>query len=143
MTTSTLPTRTWIAKTVRRVLEPEPNVRFALLFGSWVKGQPAPFSDVDVAVYLAKPWMLEARGLWTARLEMALGRDVDLGVLNEWLKYDPALAYTVLWEGELLFCRDEREFLRVRHRALMVYLDMAPLYRMFHARLRERLMNPA
>jgi predicted nucleotidyltransferase len=54
------------------------------VFGSWVRGEAGPASDVDVLVELEQPTFDHYMEL-KFRLEEALGREVDL-VLAETLK---------------------------------------------------------
>jgi len=65
---------------LRRVLEGNPDIAYALLFGSGARGALSPTSDVDVAVELRRgaPHDTAALGQLAARLESATGRRVDL-----------------------------------------------------------------
>jgi predicted nucleotidyltransferase len=62
---------------LRGALRTEPNVAFALLFGSAARGDDAPGSDVDVIVAL-RDHSLDAMVELQHRLERRLGRTVDL-----------------------------------------------------------------
>jgi predicted nucleotidyltransferase len=62
---------------LRAALRTEPNVRFALLFGSTARGDDREDSDVDVLVVL-RDSSIERRLDLEGRLEETLGRQVDV-----------------------------------------------------------------
>ncbi|MGQ9548634.1 MAG: type VII toxin-antitoxin system MntA family adenylyltransferase antitoxin [Roseiflexus sp.] len=123
----------------RDLLATQEAVLFALLFGSFAKGEPQPWSDVDIGVYLSRPWSLLEIGKLNAALERVLGREVDLSVLNIALERNPALAYKVVAEGTLLFCRDPAAFADFKTRVVLKYLDTAFLRAMITGAFQERL----
>jgi hypothetical protein len=111
---------------VRRVLEGEEDIAYALLFGSAGRGLTHPASDVDIAVELragaARDRM--ALGRLAARLESAAGRPVDLVLMEE----APApLAYRIFRDGRLLAERDRGTLVRRKARAILEYLDFKPV----------------
>jgi len=59
---------------LRRILDAEPGVAYALLFGSCARGTGRPDSDADIAIELTPG----ALGGLAARLESAAGRAIDL-----------------------------------------------------------------
>jgi predicted nucleotidyltransferase len=100
--------RSWplVAK-LRKALRTEPNVRFALLFGSAARGDDDPsYSDVDLLVELREPGFEQAADLST-RLEGLLGRRVDL-VLIEDAEENQALLADAVTEGRVLVDREDR-----------------------------------
>jgi len=124
---------------LRAVLERQPDVLVAYLFGSRARRVAGALSDIDVAVLLREDGnpTLSRRLALLRDLAAACGRDdVDLVILNE---APVSLAYRVLREGRLLVSRDE--LARVRHRARTVdrYLDMEPFRRVHAQGLRRRL----
>jgi predicted nucleotidyltransferase len=112
---------------LRRVLEAEPGILYAVLFGSTTRGTRRPDSDVDVALELAPgvPRDVRALGRLAARLESAAGgRGVDLILLDE---APPALAYRIFRDGRLLVERDHRALIARKTRAVLDYLDFKPV----------------
>ena len=106
-----------------------PEIVLGVLFGSYARGQGRPDSDVDCAVLLSEAVptarYLDLRLRVMDGLASAIGRDdVDVAVLNE---APLALAYRVLRDGVLLFCRDHAAYVRYRVRTLNLYFDFAPL----------------
>lgn len=118
---------------VRRLLAEEPDVRWAYVFGSAVRG--GRYRDVDVAVMPTTQVTLAGMGAWIARLEEAVGCKVDLvdltaaelpfvgPMLRERtlvVDRDPAARHA--WEAAITsrwldFEPSFREFLAVRERA--------------------------
>ena len=115
---------------LRSVLSKVPEVAFAYLFGSALRG--TSFRDVDVAVYLHPCPSSSYERFRVAqeigrRLERSVAprREVDVRLLNE----APVLfRYEVLRSGRLLFERDPER--RVRYEALVFssYLDYGPVW---------------
>jgi predicted nucleotidyltransferase len=111
---------------LRRVLEVEPAVAYALLFGSSARGTGHAGSDADVAIGLA-PGMArdpQTLGRLIARLETAAGRRVDVVLLDE----APApLAYRIFRDGRLILERDHAALVARKARAILDYLDFKPI----------------
>jgi predicted nucleotidyltransferase len=88
---------------LRAVLRTEPNVRFALLFGSTARGDDRKDSDVDLLVVLRDP-SLEQRLDLERRLEASLGREVDVLTL-EAAERNPTLLALAVEDGRVLVDR--------------------------------------
>jgi predicted nucleotidyltransferase len=111
---------------LRRVLEGEPRLAYAIVFGSAARGTAHPHSDVDVAVGLTAGARLSPRDVGTlvADLERAAGRPIDLVLLDE----APApLAFRIFRDGVTLVERDHRALADRKARAILEYLDFRPL----------------
>jgi uncharacterized protein len=91
-------------------LEAQPNVCFALLFGSRSSGTAREASDWDLGVYLMENTTAEQRFRWRMRMSTELEEiaPVDLVVLND---ADPLLAQRAL-AGRVLAMRDRRTYVR-------------------------------
>lgn len=121
------------------ILEKWP-VLMAYLYGSAAIGQTTPFSDVDVALYLAKP--LPAR----ERLQLELGLEIaledTLGLPNADVRVinDAPLSVrgTVVREGVLLYCRDEEQRVDFESLTLKLYFDFEPAAEKFRQLLFKR-----
>jgi predicted nucleotidyltransferase len=111
---------------LRRVLEAEPGVAYALLFGSRARGAERADSDVDIALGLTAAAARDVRslGALAARLESAAGRRVDLVLLDE---APPGLAYRIFRDGQVLVERDHRALVARKARAILDYLDFKPI----------------
>jgi uncharacterized protein len=111
---------------LREALDNEPDVVYALLFGSSARGTRGPGSDADVAVELAPGAARDARALGRliARLESATDRQVDLVLLDE---APPPLAYRIFRDGHLIVERDHAALVARKARAILDYLDFKPV----------------
>lgn len=92
---------------LRSVVEEHP-VRLAVLFGSTVRGERHPRSDVDVAVEFERhvPDVLEAVLALSADLSEALDtNDVDVSVVD---RFDPRVGRRAFSEGRLVLGSAER-----------------------------------
>jgi predicted nucleotidyltransferase len=111
---------------LRRVLEAEPDVVYALLFGSRARGAERPDSDADIALELTAGAARDVRSLGglAARLESAARHPVGLVLLDE----APApLAYRIFRDGRLLIERDHAALAARKARAILDYLDFKPV----------------
>ena len=97
--------RSWgMISTLRSALRTEPNVRFALLFGSSALGTDTPDSDVDLLIVLQEPDLRRQLDLKN-KLTGLIGRPVDLVVLDD-AKREPSFLAHVVSQGRVLVDRD-------------------------------------
>lgn len=118
-----------------------PPVVSALLFGSHATGKAGPLSDVDVAVWLDPA--LQSAERHNVALELigaaasALGTDeVQIVVLND---ATPLLRHRAMRDGIRLVDRDRATRVTLEARALLEYLDTAPLRATLADGLRHRI----
>jgi predicted nucleotidyltransferase len=92
---------------INAILGATPGIAAVLRFGSAVRGQLRPESDIDVAALFAHATVpsLEERRRVQQRLEEAVQRDVDLVVLND---VPTILARQALKYGILIACPNPR-----------------------------------
>lgn len=127
---------------ISRVLEKEPEVLFAYLFGSYAKGIQDDKSDIDIAIYIIDENILEKDPLYPSRLaiklEKALAekRTLDVRVLNgSTLRFRSQ----VLRYGKLLVSKDEKKRIEFETTSLAHYYDFKPHLEMYDAARRARL----
>jgi len=120
---------------VRQALGERQDVRLAYLFGSIAAGTVRPSSDADIAILFDAIPAARDLDLLSERLEAAVGRTVDLVVLNT---APPLLAREVIGRGRLILCRDDGDRVRFETRATARYQDTAHLRRVQYGYLRER-----
>ncbi|HEY8815544.1 MAG TPA: nucleotidyltransferase domain-containing protein [Candidatus Dormibacteraeota bacterium] len=101
----------------------------AMLIGSQARGNPGPLSDVDIGIWHDPG--LDAHGRFDLQLDLAgeitslLETDeVDLVLLNN---APPLIRHRAIREGKRLVERDHDERVRLETRAILDYLDTAPL----------------
>lgn len=112
------------------VLESEPRVAYALLFGSAAEGRLRGDSDVDLAVGFVDPLTTPALLDLISRLEDTAGRPIDL---TDLARAGPVIAFRVFRNGQVLFCRDRRALVDRKARAISEYLDWRPMEQRFIA----------
>jgi predicted nucleotidyltransferase len=99
---------------LRAALRTEPNVRFALLYGSAATGEDTSDSDVDVLVSLRDPDLSKLIAL-EGRLSERVGREVELVRLED-AERKPSFLELALDGGRVLVDRD-RAWPPLRRRA--------------------------
>jgi predicted nucleotidyltransferase len=98
--------RSWgLLSILRTALRTEPNVRFALLFGSTATGTDTPDSDVDVLVELRDASFERVVDLGT-KLTRLVGRPVDVVELKD-AEAEASFLAQIVGEGRVLVDRDE------------------------------------
>ena len=112
------------------MLEADPRIAYAILFGSKGRGTAHDLSDTDVAIGLAGRAKLSVSefGELLSRLESAAGGCVDLVLLDE---APPGLAYRVFRDGRVIYERDHGAFVERKCRAILEYLDFRPIEQAF------------
>lgn len=97
--------RSWpLMSALRAALRTEPNVRFALLFGSTATGTDTPESDVDVLVDLRDASFERVVDIAT-KLTRLVGRPVDVVELKD-TESEPSLLAQVVADGRVLVDRE-------------------------------------
>lgn len=90
---------------LQALLRTEPNVRLAVLYGSSARGDDTEESDVDVMVALRDERPGDSVRI-AARLQSALGTNVDVASLSRVESRSPLLLLQTLNEGRVLTDRD-------------------------------------
>lgn len=111
-------------------------IKFAYLFGSYARNDVGPMSDIDIAIYLDDE--IDENKRFDIRLELIgkVGRllkteKLDLIILND---VDIALAYQVVYDGKIIYCKDELKRIRFEARTMSQYFDQQYYYRR-HAKM--------
>jgi len=125
--------------TVRAVLDDEPKVLVAILFGSAARGELRPDSDVDLAVASADVLTPQDKLRLIERLAQACGRPVDL--VDLW-RAPPLLLRQILTAGCVLLKRDSQPTKRIYAelicRIIYQQTDFVPYLERILAERRER-----
>jgi predicted nucleotidyltransferase len=113
----------------------------AMLIGSHARGTPGPLSDVDIAVWhdpgLEPSARLQLQLQLTSDAGDALGTDeVDVVMLN---RAPPLMRHRAIRDAKRLVERDHDERVRLETRAILDYLDTAPLRAELGRGLRRRM----
>lgn len=115
---------------VADILQADPRVPYAIVFGSWARGTQHGGSDLDVAIG-GDPsgWNALELGQLIGRLEAAAARPVDLVLLDE---APPGLAFRIFRDGKVLVQRDAAALAARKARAALDYFDWQPVEALFH-----------
>lgn len=89
---------------LRQALRTEPNVRFALLFGSTARGDGTDQSDIDLLVEMRNP--LQTTDV-AVKLEEALDRGVDVLAIED-AHSNPLLMAEAARDGRAIIDREQR-----------------------------------
>lgn len=107
-----------ILRSLKKFLEKDPNILFALVFGSAAEGKLRNDSDIDVAVYIKKLLNpLEYLKLATELSEM-IKREIHLVVLNE---ASPLLRHQIMKNNKILFIKDFDTYANFREKTMTDY----------------------
>jgi predicted nucleotidyltransferase len=111
-----------------RVLDRE-GVVAAMLIGSQARGTSGPLSDVDIAVWHDPD--LDSRARFDLQLDLVgdaarvlYTDEVDIVLLNQ---APPLMRHRAIRDGKRLVERDHDQRVRLETRAILDYLDTAPL----------------
>ena len=126
---------------ISKILEKEPDILFAYLFGSHAKNTMHKKSDIDIAVHLKDPSLLEEDPLYPSRLaikiEKALSEKkvVDLRILNgSTIRFKSQ----VIKHGKLIYSRDEKKRIEFETSSLAQYYDFKPFLEMYDSARKVR-----
>lgn len=124
---------------ISKVLKKHKNILFAYVYGSFARGEERADSDIDVAIFLKNPDIIEKNPKFEVvlalEIEKVLNRPVDVRILN-----DKSLVFInqVLKHGKLLFSSDEKERINFEIRTIDLYLDFNYLMKEYNKRRFER-----
>ena len=130
-----------IRKKIEAILQKYPFIENALLFGSYAKEEEKFLSDIDIAIESAKEFSLLEYGEITANLEDALGKKVDIVILNKLYKKEPLLAYNIYINHHVIFVKNKKKYYDFKINALKYYMDVKPLYDLNNKALKNRIKN--
>jgi len=107
------------------------EVVVAYLFGSLVKKEISPLSDIDLAVYLderiPRNRQNEVHMMLLNELIAILGDDLDLILMNS---ADLLMNFNIIKEGEIIYQRSETEKVMIESEIMDRFMDM----RYYHKR---------
>lgn len=119
---------------LRAFFASQPDIEFALIFGSVAAGRNNLLSDLDVAVYFSGEKDSLDLGERQIDIICALMRickisRVDAVILN---LADPFLSFQVIKYGRLVFAADERAFYKFKIFSLGRYQDIRSMYELYN-----------
>ena len=118
---------------VRDVLQGQPDIELALVFGSFAQGRQTQASDIDVAIAAREPIAPQRRLALTDAIASAAGRPVDLVDLH---RAGPLVLTRALTRGKRVLKRDSNVLARLLVKMWYLNADLMPLVRMIQRRKR-------
>ena len=109
---------------IKNFLEKDPNILFALAFGSAVTGKLTPESDIDVAIYVKEPISGYELLSLMQKLSSLVKKEVHIVVLND---ATPLLRHQVMKNRKELFIKDFLTYSKFREKTIddyQEYLDI-------------------
>jgi len=107
-----------ILKRLKKFLEKDPNILFALVFGSAASGKFKKDSDIDIAIYVKEDLEPSEYLKLVTNLCDLVKREVHLIVLN---KASPLLRHQVMKEKKILFIKDFDIYANFREKTMTDY----------------------
>ena len=106
-----------------------PEVLAIILFGSYAKDAAKEISDIDIAVVIRNPDKCmegEIGSMYSQKFDVVLFHRLPLHIQFEVLKH-----------GREIFCRNEKELLKIKRRVLSEYIEMSDMYE----RIKRRVLS--
>ena len=123
---------------VRDVLQRQPDIEFACIFGSFAEGRQTPASDIDVAIAAREPIDSQRRLALNDAIADAAGRPVDLVDLQ---RAGPLVLTQALTRGKRILKRDSGVLARLLVKMWYLNADLMPLVRMIQDTRRKRFLH--
>ena len=128
-----------LKREIKNYLSREKNIIFSLIFGSQVAGKANQLSDIDIGIYSKTEMELLEMGRIIFDLEKMIGKKIDLVVLNDIFKKDPALAFEIISNSEILFVKDQNELVRFKRLVYLYFMDTEPLRKQISKNMHKRI----
>lgn len=109
------------AETIKTILSKKIDPDFIILFGSYATGKTRENSDLDLAFFTEKDISDYERFIIAQELADAIKVEVDL---IDIIKVDTVFAAQIFFNGTLIACKDENQFIKQRMRALSMYATL-------------------
>lgn len=128
-----------IRREITHFFTPREEVIFLYLFGSVITKET--FRDIDIAIYMDAMPDLIRQGKLQSALDDIFDYKVDLIILNELPNKNPAFAYEIVTEGELLLNKNPGIHTHYKSKVLQYYFDTAYLREQFKGAFRQRMKD--
>ncbi|MDJ0269050.1 MAG: nucleotidyltransferase domain-containing protein [Aigarchaeota archaeon] len=129
-----------LSERLRAELSREPELAYAILFGSHSEGTARDDSDIDIAVkWRSKDAVtrLKLCAKLSGRLSLAYATTIDIIDVE---KAPLDIAYSALTSGKPLIVNDKQQLLKDKIYYTIMYLDIAPVLRLHYEKMRERIL---
>lgn len=124
-----------ISQKIKKVLAKYPQVLFSYLYGSYARNRTGPLSDIDIAFFFKRNLDKNRRDSIKTKIESELtdlvNREVNAIDLNDTNSLTPLLEKEIIYEGKLIFSKDEASRAHFESIAISEWLDWEP-YQKFY-----------
>jgi len=116
---------------ISKILKKESNILFAYIFGSYARKEARKESDLDIAIFLKNPNIIEKDPSFEVKLALVIERETGLKNVEVVVIDNKPLRFLnqVLRYGKLVFSRDEKERLKFETFVTKSYIDFKPYYK--------------
>lgn len=125
-------------KSIKNLLGEYPDIKLAILYGSFQKNSETFDSDVDIAVAADNVLDSDKKMSLIEQLASITDRPIDLVDLQS---THGTLLKKILTEGSILYCIDNTLYANILKRMLFNDADMMPYYHRTLKEQRERWLN--
>ena len=128
-----------IEEKISKILKKENNILFAYIFGSYARKEAREESDLDIAIFLKNPRIIEKDPKFEVKLalkiEKIINKPVDVRVIN-----DKPLTFInqILKHGKVIFSRNENERINFEMKMFSLYSDFHHLMSEYDKKRFER-----
>ncbi|RME91424.1 MAG: nucleotidyltransferase domain-containing protein [Candidatus Hydrogenedentota bacterium] len=113
-----------LIKKLERFFEGQPEIKIAILYGSYAKGNPHAKSDVDIGVASRKTLSTEEKLNLIGELEQVIGKNIDLVDI---LGPSRFVVWQMLRYGVVVKKSDEKLWQRIYLRTVHWLMDVYPI----------------
>ena len=139
-------TKNAIQKKLASIFRTHPSALFAYLYGSYAKGEEGPLSDIDIAVFFDKQLARAKRDKAKDAAEYDIidafpKQKIDLIDLNDFDSLTPLLEREIVYDGILVYSKDEAARAHFESVAIGEWLDWEPHHRTYHDAMERELLE--
>lgn len=128
---------------IQKYFNANPDIEFALLFGSHASKRNSGFSDLDIGIYLKNSdYDLLKIGRLITDLNSITNKRIDLQILNDLYKRSPKLSFEICKNHTLIYSKSDESYIDFKTRSQIYYFDTEMLRskadEIFNTRLEQK-----
>lgn len=124
-----------IAK-IKKVLEKEPEVLAAYLFGSQAQGYASTKSDFDIGLIIKDETKIDYSEIYSKLSEQIKNKDIDIRLINI-KNFDPLFAFNVIKPNLCLYKKSESDRIAIEKKIMKTVFDTQHMRDIYHYYLDE------
>ena len=115
------------------------EIDFAILFGSYALGKATALSDIDLGFFFNRDLSLLELGGLVSAFEAVTRKKIEITVLNNLYRKEPAFCFEIISSGKLLYCKDQTGYIEFKKNTYLRYLDTQWLREQTRSGLKTRI----